>query len=46
MGAGWAINLAVAEWIIRGRPTHPTRISATAGPRLVRQGGGSYAEVT
>ena len=23
MGAGWAINLGVVEWIIRGRPTHP-----------------------
>jgi uncharacterized membrane protein len=25
MGAGWAINLAVAEWIIRGRPLWPIR---------------------
>lgn len=25
MGAGWAINLAVAEWIIRQRPVRPTR---------------------
>jgi uncharacterized membrane protein len=23
MGTGWAINLAVAEWIIRGRPARP-----------------------
>jgi hypothetical protein len=25
MGAGWVINLAVAEWIIRRRPVHPAR---------------------
>jgi len=25
MGAGWVINLAVAEWAIRRRPTNPTR---------------------
>ena len=25
MGAGWAINLAVAEWIIRKRPSHRAR---------------------
>ncbi len=25
MGAGWVINLVVAEWIIRKRPTPPTR---------------------
>ena len=24
MGAGWVINLAVAEWVIRKRPIHPT----------------------
>jgi uncharacterized membrane protein YozB (DUF420 family) len=28
LGAGWAINLAVAEWIIRKRPPKPTRASA------------------
>jgi uncharacterized membrane protein len=26
--AGWAINLAVAEWFIRSRPTEPTRTPA------------------
>ena len=30
MGAGWAINLAVAECIIRRRPAHPTRTSSVA----------------
>jgi hypothetical protein len=25
MGAGWVINLGVAEWIIRRQPTRPTR---------------------
>ncbi|MEU7743147.1 DUF2306 domain-containing protein [Nonomuraea sp. NPDC049158] len=25
MGAGWVINVAVAEWIIRKRPAHPPR---------------------
>ncbi len=30
MGAGWAINLAVAEWIIRGRPLWPIRRSEEA----------------
>jgi uncharacterized membrane protein len=25
MGAGWVINLAVAEWIIRRRPVYPVR---------------------
>jgi uncharacterized membrane protein len=30
MGAGWVINLAVAEWIIRKRPAHPTRTSPVA----------------
>jgi uncharacterized membrane protein len=28
MFAGWAINLAVAEWFIRSRPAKPTRIPA------------------
>ena len=32
MGAGWVINLVVAEWIIRGRPTD--QIRAAAAPRL------------
>jgi Predicted membrane protein (DUF2306) len=31
MGAGWVINLAVAEWIVRRRPGPPTR---TATKRL------------
>ncbi len=25
MGAGWAINLAVAEWLVRRRPAYPSR---------------------
>ena len=29
MGAGWAINLALAEWIIRRRPARPARTAAT-----------------
>jgi uncharacterized membrane protein len=29
-GAGWAINLALAEWIIRRRPSHPTRTGSPA----------------
>jgi uncharacterized membrane protein len=28
MGAGWVINLGVAEWIIRRRPTRPTRTAS------------------
>jgi uncharacterized membrane protein len=33
MGAAWAINLAVAEWAIRKRPTSPARTaSAVASP--------------
>jgi len=31
MGAGWAINLAVAEWIIRRGLAHPVRTPATVG---------------
>ena len=34
MGAGWAINLAVAEWIIRRRPAPPVRKSAAATSQL------------
>jgi uncharacterized membrane protein len=30
MGAGWVINLIVAEWIIHKRLTYPTRTSAVA----------------
>jgi uncharacterized membrane protein len=29
MGAGWVINLAVAEWIIRERSTHLSRTAST-----------------
>ena len=31
MGAGWAINLAVAEWIIRRGLAYPVRTPATVG---------------
>lgn len=31
MGAGWVINVVVAEWIIRRRHTHPRVVMATAG---------------
>ena len=34
MGAGWAINIVVAEWIIRRRPKGQIRAPATAVPRL------------
>ena len=27
MGVAWAINLAIAEWIIRRRPAHPARMA-------------------
>ena len=37
MGVGWAINLTVAEWIIRSRLSYPNPISATVAPRLVRE---------
>jgi hypothetical protein len=30
MGAGWAINLAVAEWVIRKRPAPPARTASIA----------------
>jgi hypothetical protein len=33
-GAGWAINLAVAEWVIRRRPAPPVR---TASPSPARR---------
>jgi uncharacterized membrane protein len=33
-GAAWVINLAVAEWIIRRRPAHPTRTTLVAVPHL------------
>jgi len=31
MGAGWVINVVVAEWIIRRRSAHPVAVLATAG---------------
>ncbi len=31
MGTGWAINLAVAEWIIRRGLAYPVRTPATVG---------------
>ena len=43
MGAGWVINVVVAEWIIRRRRAHPVAVMATAvsresePPRGVRQ---------
>ncbi len=36
MGAGWAINLAVAEWAIRTRPAPPARTAAAVVPSAVR----------
>ena len=32
MGAGWVINVAVAEWIIRRRPAKAGRAAPAAGP--------------
>lgn len=32
MGAGWAINLAVAEWAIRKRPAPPARTASAVVP--------------
>ena len=36
MGTGWAINLAVAEWIVSRRPAHPIRspVSVSSHPNL------------
>jgi hypothetical protein len=34
MGAGWAINLAVAEWIIRGRRASRSRTALVGASRL------------
>lgn len=31
MGAGWAINMVVAEWIVRRRDSRPNAMLATAG---------------
>jgi hypothetical protein len=28
MGAGWVINLAIAEWSIRKRPARPARMAS------------------
>jgi uncharacterized membrane protein len=34
MGAGWVVNLAVAEWIIRKRPAHLSRTASTVVSQL------------
>lgn len=34
MGAGWVVNLAVAEWLIRKRLTRPARPASVAVPPL------------
>jgi hypothetical protein len=34
MGAGWAINLAVAEWAIRKRLAPPARRAPAVGSQL------------
>jgi hypothetical protein len=34
MGAGWAINLGMAEWIIRKRPAPPARTESAAVAHL------------
>ena len=39
-GAGWAINLAVAEWAIRRRPTSP---AVTATKRPIQRRGASFS---
>ena len=39
-GAGWAINLAVAEWVIRRRPAPPT---LAARKRPIQQRSASFA---
>jgi hypothetical protein len=31
-GAGWAVNITVAEMVIRNRTRHPGRTAATRGP--------------
>jgi len=36
MGAAWVINLAVAEWAIRRRPTAPARPAAAVVPSALR----------
>ncbi len=36
MGAGWVINLAVAEWAIHKRPVRPARTTSTAVAHLQR----------
>jgi uncharacterized membrane protein len=40
MGAGWVINLAVAEWVIRKRPTPP---AVAARKRLIQRGSDSLS---
>ena len=34
MGAGWVINLAVAEWAIRKRPAVPARTASAVVSQL------------
>ena len=34
MVAGWVINLAVTEWVLRRRPARPTRTAGTASTRV------------
>jgi uncharacterized membrane protein len=41
MAAGWAINIAVAEWIIRRRPSRRTAGSVRGGARRPGRQGGS-----
>lgn len=38
-GAGWAINLAVAEYVIRRRPRHPVTPAPTPTPTPLRPAG-------
>ncbi len=38
MGAGWAINLAVAEWAGRRRPAPPARPASAVVPSALRSG--------
>lgn len=36
MGAGWVINLAVAEWAVRKRPAPPARTASAVVPSAMR----------
>ena len=47
MGAGWVINVAVAEWIIRKRPAPNTARDQTgAEPAFDRSGWGNAADLS